>query len=123
MCGINYQRNVSYPKESNNKKRWKNIPYNYQIDNQGANNKLYAAEALWDPKDKVVDNRQVRYGTSDITGKFWKDGPTVKYPTNNNTKYVDPKTYSGLTLRCQTKIDVVNVGTVTCNVTSGILTK
>lgn len=97
--------------------------YVYWIDNQGENNELYAAAAEWLPQDEVVDNRQVRYGTSDITGSFWVDGPTVQYPTDNYRKYIDPRTYSGLTLRCQTKIDVVNVGTVTCNVTSGFFTK
>lgn len=97
--------------------------YVYWIDNQGANNELYAAAAEWLTLDVVVNNRQVRYGTSDIAGLFWIDSPTVKYPTDNYRKYIDPRTYSGLTLRCQTKIDVVNVGTVTCNVISGILTK
>ncbi len=97
--------------------------YVYWIDNQGSNNTLYAAAGEWLTLDVEVNNRQVRYGTSDVAGLSWIDGPTVQYPTDNYRKYVDPKTYSGLTLRCQTKIDVVNVGTVTCNVTSGFFTK
>lgn len=94
----------------------------YWIDNQGVNNELSAAAAFWNPHDKVVNNRQVRYGTSDPAGLFWIDGPTVKYPTEDNPYYED-SSYSGLTLRCQSKIDVVNVGTVTCNVVSGMFTK
>lgn len=96
--------------------------YVYWIDNPGGDNQLYAAAAQWDPQGKVVNNREVRYGTTDILWLTWLKGPTVQYPTDNYRKYIDPKAYSGLTLRCQTKIDVVNVGTVTCNVGSRPLT-
>ena len=94
--------------------------YVYWIDNLGTNNQLSAAGAKWKPKDKIVNNRQVKYGTSDPTGLFWLSGPTVKYTTENDY-YIEDSSYSGLTLRCETKIDVVNMGTVTCNVTSGFL--
>jgi len=90
----------------------------YWIDNFGGDNELYAAAAQWDPQDNEVSNREVRYGTTDPLWISWIDGPTVQYPTDNYRRYIDPLTYSGLTLRCQTKIDVVNVGTVTCNVGS-----
>ncbi|WP_216562916.1 hypothetical protein [Tissierella carlieri] len=96
--------------------------YVYWIDNLGTKNELYAAAADWDPKDKVVNNRQVRYGTTDVAWLLWLDGPTIKYPTENYAYYED-SSYSGLTLRCQTKIDVVNVGTVTCNVGSRVVTR
>lgn len=86
--------------------------YVYWVDNFGSNNQLYAAAADWDPGSKVVNNRQVRYGTTDIGWFLWLNGPTVKYPTGNSAYYKD-SSYSGLTLRCQTKIDVVNKGTVT----------
>lgn len=94
----------------------------YWIDNLGTNNELYGAAGKWDPKDKVVENRQVSYGTTDIFWLLWLDGPTVKYPTDNWAYYKDPSSYTGYVLRCQTKIDVVNVGTVTCNVASRIVT-
>lgn len=94
----------------------------YWIDNLGMNNELYGAAGKWDPKDKVVENRQVSYGTTDIFWLLWLDGPTVKYPTDNWAYYKDPSSYTGYVLRCQTKIDVVNVGTVTCNVASRIVT-
>lgn len=95
--------------------------YVYWIDNPGTNNKLYAAGADWDPQGKAVNNRQVRYGTTDVAWLLWLNGPTVKYPTKNYAYYLD-SSYSGLTLRCQTKINVVNIGTVTCNVGSSIFT-
>lgn len=94
----------------------------YWIDNFGTNNELYAAGARWDPTDKVVDNREVRYGTTDPLWVLWFDGPTLKKPTEDWAYYPD-SSYSGLTLRCETKINVVNVGTVTCNVGSRISTK
>ena len=96
--------------------------YVYWIDNPGMDNELYAAQGSWDPQGKVVSNRQVRYGTTDIFWQLWLDGPTVKYPTSNNAYYEDPSSYTGYVLRCQTKIDVVNIGTVTCNVASRIVT-
>lgn len=94
----------------------------YWIDNFGANNELVGAAAYWETNGKFVENRQVRYGTSDIAGLFWLNGPTVKYTTEDNPYYED-SSYSGLTLRCETRIDVVNVGTVICNAISGITTK
>lgn len=96
--------------------------YVYWIDNPGMDNELYAAAGSWDPQGKVVSNRQVRYGTTDIFWLLWLDGPTVKYPTSDWAYYEDPSVYTGYVLRCQTKIDVVNIGTVTCNVASRIVT-
>ena len=100
-------------------KAWAYISW---IDVFGVNNELYSASGHWDTQDKVVRNRELRYGTSDILGLTWSKGPTVKYPTGDWARYEDPASYVGFTLRCQTKIEVVNIGTVTCNVTSGLLT-
>lgn len=100
-------------------KAWATV---YWIDNFGANNELYAAGADWDSMGNTVGNRQVRYGTTDIFWATWINGPTTKYPTSNSAYYQD-SSYSGLTLRCQSKIDVINVGTVTCNVGSRAVTK
>lgn len=92
----------------------------YWIDNYGSNNQLHSVWALWRPDGKEVDNRQVRYGTSNMFGTSWYDnGPTIKYPTSDSAEYKD-SSYSGLTLRCETKVDVLGSGggTVYCNVIS-----
>lgn len=69
---------------------------------------------------KVDDQYSSNYGVK--AWATWINGPTTKYPTSNSVYYQD-SSYSGLTLRCQTKIDVINVGTVTCNVGSREVTK
>lgn len=94
----------------------------YWIDNPGSENELHAAGGRWDPQDKAVSNRELRYGTTDILVATWVDGPTERYPTSNEVYYEDPGRYIGLTLRCQTKIDVAQLGTVTCNVGNRIIT-
>lgn len=94
----------------------------YWIDNLGMNNELYGAAGQWDPQGKVVENRQVWYGHTDIFFLKWVDGVTVQFPTENWAYYEDPGKYSGFVLGCETRIDVVNLGTVRCSVTSGILT-
>lgn len=96
--------------------------YVYWIDNFGPDNELYAAGATWDPNGKVVSNRVVKYGTTDLTAMLWLNGPTTENPTVNNVYYEDKSTYRGYVLRCQTTINVVNAGVVTCNVSSNMTT-
>jgi hypothetical protein len=94
----------------------------YWIDISGTENELHAAAGQWEIENVVVTNRQLRYGTTDIFWALWTDGPTVKYPTSNWAYYEDSSTYTGFVLRCETRIDVVNLGTVICNVGSRITT-
>lgn len=91
--------------------------YVYWIDNFGINNQLEGAAALWQPGSTVVDNREVSFGTSTPNGLKWLSGPTTWYPTIDSIKYLD-NSYTGLTLQCKTKIDIVNVGTLTVAVRS-----
>lgn len=93
--------------------------YLWWIDNFGPSNELVGAGASWEPGSVEVKDREIRFGTSDILGLTWSSGPTLKTTTKNDAYYSSP-TYVGLTLRVQTKINVVNLGTVTCNVISGL---
>lgn len=95
--------------------------YVYWIDHYGTENELVAAGAWWEPGEVVVSNRQVRWGTTDIFWLLWLNGPTVRYPTQNNAYYDDVR-YTGFVLRCETRITIVNIGTLTCNVASRIVT-
>lgn len=105
-----------HTKDQHGIKAWAMV---YWIDNLGTNNQLYAAGANWDPKGKAVKNREMRYGKTDPIGLTWIGESTYKYPTVNDPYYLD-SSYSGLAFRCQAKIEVVNVGTVTCSVVSSV---
>lgn len=96
--------------------------YVYWIDNYGANNELYGAAGEWDPQGLVLDNRQVWYGETDVFFSSWPSGCTVQFPMDDYEYYEDPGVYYGLVLGCQTRVDILNVGTVQCRVTSGLLT-
>lgn len=96
--------------------------YVYWIDNPGADNELHAAGASWETSNIEVSNRKVSYGVSDLLNFLWYDGPTAKYPTSNSAYYEDPGSYIGNVLRCETRINVVGKGYVTCNVTNNLLT-
>lgn len=94
----------------------------YWIDHQGMNNELYGAAGQWDPQGKVIDNRQVWWGQTDIFFLNWVNGVTVGFPIDDYEYFEDPGHYFGFVLGCQTRVDVVNLGTVKCSVTSGLLT-
>lgn len=90
------------------------------IDNFGFDNVLYSAKASWDPGNKSIQNRVVKYGVTGAMGLTWTDGPTIQYPTENIVEYVvDEGTYVGYKLKCQTEVEIVNVGILTCSSTSG----
>lgn len=94
----------------------------YWIDHYGTENELYGAGAQWDPQGKVLTDRRVRYGTTDIFWLTWPTGSTLKCPEEDWAYYEDPGVYKGYVLRCQTQVEVVNLGIVTCNVGSRIVT-
>lgn len=94
----------------------------YWIDNSGTNNELYGAAGQWNAQGLVLDNRQVWYGQTDIFFSSWVNGVTIQFPMDDYEYYEDPGVYYGFVLGCQTRVDVVNVGTVKCSVTSGLLT-
>lgn len=90
----------------------------YWVDNQGIENELYAAAAQWDPGDYAISDRVVEYGVCDLTGLSWNDGPTTKYPTDNYPQYFDYGKYTGFKFKCQTEVNIVNIGTLKAFVTS-----
>ena len=105
---------------SNGVRAW---AYVYWVDVEGAQNELYAARGQWDPGNKTITDRVVKYGVADPTGVLmWLDGPTIKRPTSNDGQYFDYGKYTGLKLKCQTEVTIVNIGTLIAFVTNRITT-
>lgn len=94
----------------------------YWIDHPGPENELYAVSGEWEPNGKVLENRKIHYGTSDPAWNMWIIGPKTITTEEDYYYYEVNATYIGLTLRCQTEAEIVNVGTIKCNVGSRIVT-
>lgn len=98
--------------------------YVYWYDNFGTNNQLHSARALWQPGSTAVENRRIKYGFTTPYYVGWVNDP--KPPTSlavaiNDVTCYDTS-YIGLAFRCQTLIDIVNIGTLEVNAHNGILT-
>lgn len=91
----------------------------YWIDNFGVDNEFVGAQGTWSPGNTVISGRSVRYGKTDILGIGWSDD-TTKYPTDNVAYY--DSGLIGLTFKCQAKVTVVNIGTVTVTVCNSLFT-
>lgn len=94
--------------------------YVYWIDNYGTENQLYAVKGYWETNDVEVTNRRITYGACNLLG--WTDTPTTEF-ADSNSKKIYNSSYTGFMLKCETRIDVVNLGTVTCIATSSALTR
>ena len=110
----------------NNKQGAKAGTYVYWFDHEGTDNELYAIRALWDTSEcpYATYDKVVKYGVSEPFGVAWLDGPTFVYLADSIEDYylLCREEYYGLTLRCQSEMEVGSYGTLICSVTSGFFT-
>lgn len=95
----------------------------YWIDVPGDNNELYAVEGIWFDNGYSCTNKMMQYGTSDVLGLHFTQGPTTLYFDDDETDYyIGNYYYRGLTLCCKVSMEIVNVGTLKATTTSQVLT-
>lgn len=95
----------------------------YWIDGPRDNNELYAVEGIWFDNGKVCTNKTMQYGTSDVLGLHFTQGPTtLSFDDDKTDFYIRNSYYRGLTLCCKVSMEIVNVGTLKVTSTSQVLT-
>lgn len=88
--------------------------YVYWLDYYGSDNQLAAVKGVWTPGDKVISDRTIEYGVCDFLGKIWLGTYETLY-TQQDYLYWDVTTsHIGLTVGCRTKVNIVNVGVLSC---------